>query len=251
MTDERFQGEGNDGEEIAASRALLIYSMMCQSLPSLAPQELAALLRAAVKQPKLEAGVDPKSVLCEFFKAGVCEKGACPTFVTRFLEKPDAVTAYDRCGISPSREATLTPLSTMQSAILRRRQVQVQPRPHHRAQGGQGQHLRGQARHQGGGQDGGLGPGACRSKFLPRRPCNAPRCCIAFVERLFAFTPPSSTAFSSIVGFSLCARRPSWRAWSSPSTARRRGCPTRRRSCACTSWTRWRRSCTAGSGSAP
>lgn len=40
-----------------------------------AEKELQALLRASVKQPKLEAGVDPKSVLCEFFKAGVCEKG--------------------------------------------------------------------------------------------------------------------------------------------------------------------------------
>lgn len=38
-------------------------------------KELAALLRASVKQPKLDPGVDPKSVLCEFFKAGICEKG--------------------------------------------------------------------------------------------------------------------------------------------------------------------------------
>lgn len=42
-----------------------------------AEKELQALLRASVKQPKLDAGVDPKSVLCEYFKAGVCEKGAC------------------------------------------------------------------------------------------------------------------------------------------------------------------------------
>lgn len=41
-----------------------------------AAAELQALLRASVKQPKLEPGVDPKSVLCEFFKAGVCDKGA-------------------------------------------------------------------------------------------------------------------------------------------------------------------------------
>jgi hypothetical protein len=38
-------------------------------------KEMAALTRAGIKQPKLEAGVDPKSVLCEFFKQGVCEKG--------------------------------------------------------------------------------------------------------------------------------------------------------------------------------
>lgn len=40
-----------------------------------AEKEMMALMRASVKQPKLEAGVDPKSVLCEFFKAGCCDKG--------------------------------------------------------------------------------------------------------------------------------------------------------------------------------
>jgi hypothetical protein len=39
-------------------------------------REMAALLRSSVKQPPLAPGVDPKSVLCEFFKAGCCEKGA-------------------------------------------------------------------------------------------------------------------------------------------------------------------------------
>lgn len=38
-------------------------------------REMAALLRSTIKQPKLEPGVDPKSVLCEFFKQGCCEKG--------------------------------------------------------------------------------------------------------------------------------------------------------------------------------
>lgn len=38
-------------------------------------KEMAALLRGSIKQPKLDPGVDPKSVLCEFFKAGCCEKG--------------------------------------------------------------------------------------------------------------------------------------------------------------------------------
>jgi len=34
-----------------------------------------AIMRSTVRQPKLEPGVDPKSVLCEFFKAGCCDKG--------------------------------------------------------------------------------------------------------------------------------------------------------------------------------
>ena len=38
-------------------------------------KELASLFKQSIKQPKLEAGVDPKSVICEFFKQGVCEKG--------------------------------------------------------------------------------------------------------------------------------------------------------------------------------
>lgn len=33
-------------------------------------KELALLFKSAIKQPKVEAGVDPKSILCEFFKAG-------------------------------------------------------------------------------------------------------------------------------------------------------------------------------------
>ncbi len=41
-------------------------------------KELAALMRSslAIKQPPVPEGVDPKSILCAFFKAGVCEKGA-------------------------------------------------------------------------------------------------------------------------------------------------------------------------------
>ena len=41
-----------------------------------AAEELRALQRASIKQKPLEPGVDPKSVVCEFFKAGCCEKGA-------------------------------------------------------------------------------------------------------------------------------------------------------------------------------
>jgi uncharacterized protein (DUF305 family) len=38
-------------------------------------EEMKSLLRSSIKQPKLDVGVDPKSVVCEFFKQGVCEKG--------------------------------------------------------------------------------------------------------------------------------------------------------------------------------
>lgn len=40
--------------------------------------ELASLMKSsmAIKQPPVPEGVDPKSVLCAFFKAGVCERGA-------------------------------------------------------------------------------------------------------------------------------------------------------------------------------
>lgn len=38
-------------------------------------KELNDLFKIAVSQPKVPAGVDPKSILCEFFKAGQCAKG--------------------------------------------------------------------------------------------------------------------------------------------------------------------------------
>ncbi|KAJ6429037.1 hypothetical protein OIU84_020637 [Salix udensis] len=38
-------------------------------------KELSDLFKVAVSQPKVPAGVDPKSILCEFFKAGQCSKG--------------------------------------------------------------------------------------------------------------------------------------------------------------------------------
>lgn len=38
-------------------------------------KELSDLFKVAVSQPKVPAGVDPKSILCEFFKAGQCAKG--------------------------------------------------------------------------------------------------------------------------------------------------------------------------------
>lgn len=38
-------------------------------------KELNDLFKVAVSQPKVPAGVDPKSILCEFFKVGQCAKG--------------------------------------------------------------------------------------------------------------------------------------------------------------------------------
>ncbi|KAJ6742605.1 ZINC FINGER-CONTAINING PROTEIN P48ZNF [Salix viminalis] len=38
-------------------------------------KELNELFKVAVSQPKVPVGVDPKSILCEFFKAGQCAKG--------------------------------------------------------------------------------------------------------------------------------------------------------------------------------
>lgn len=38
-------------------------------------KELNSLFAVAIKQPKVPAGVDPKSVLCEFFRHGQCTKG--------------------------------------------------------------------------------------------------------------------------------------------------------------------------------
>lgn len=38
-------------------------------------KELAALFAMAIKQPKVPAGVDPKSIVCEYFRHGQCTKG--------------------------------------------------------------------------------------------------------------------------------------------------------------------------------
>lgn len=38
-------------------------------------KELNALFAMAIKQPKVPVGVDPKSVVCEFFRHGQCTKG--------------------------------------------------------------------------------------------------------------------------------------------------------------------------------
>lgn len=38
-------------------------------------KELSELFKVAVSQPKVPVGVDPKSILCEFYKAGQCAKG--------------------------------------------------------------------------------------------------------------------------------------------------------------------------------
>jgi len=49
-----------------------------------AARELNSLLVSNIKQPKLAVGVDPKSVLCEFFRAGQCAKG----FKCKFSHDP-------------------------------------------------------------------------------------------------------------------------------------------------------------------
>ncbi|KAB2622271.1 zinc finger CCCH domain-containing protein 11-like [Pyrus ussuriensis x Pyrus communis] len=38
-------------------------------------KELNDLFKVAISQPKVPVGVDPKSILCEFYKAGQCRKG--------------------------------------------------------------------------------------------------------------------------------------------------------------------------------
>ena len=38
-------------------------------------RELNALFAVAIKQPKVPAGVDPKSIVCEFYRHGQCQKG--------------------------------------------------------------------------------------------------------------------------------------------------------------------------------
>ena len=38
-------------------------------------KELAALFALAVKQPKVPPGVDPKSIVCEYYRVGQCTKG--------------------------------------------------------------------------------------------------------------------------------------------------------------------------------
>jgi hypothetical protein len=38
-------------------------------------RELAELFAVAIKQPKVPVGVDPKSIVCEYFRHGQCTKG--------------------------------------------------------------------------------------------------------------------------------------------------------------------------------
>lgn len=38
-------------------------------------KEEAALFQTVIVQPKVPFGVDPKTIMCAFFKAGICEKG--------------------------------------------------------------------------------------------------------------------------------------------------------------------------------
>jgi hypothetical protein len=38
-------------------------------------KELSELFKVAISQPKVPLGVDPKSIVCEFFRHGQCAKG--------------------------------------------------------------------------------------------------------------------------------------------------------------------------------
>eukprot|EP01098_Paradermamoeba_levis_P005267 TRINITY_DN2233_c0_g2_i1.p1 TRINITY_DN2233_c0_g2~~TRINITY_DN2233_c0_g2_i1.p1 ORF type:complete len:370 (-),score=161.94 TRINITY_DN2233_c0_g2_i1:42-1151(-) len=69
--------------------------------------EMAAIMKVA--QTKVPLGVDPKSVLCEFFKQGLCTKGTKCKYshdlnVQRKAEKIDIYT--DRRGLSEEEKAT-------------------------------------------------------------------------------------------------------------------------------------------------
>ena len=48
-------------------------------------KEEAALFQTAITQPKVPFGVDPKTIMCAFFKAGICEKGEWMPALSMFL----------------------------------------------------------------------------------------------------------------------------------------------------------------------
>jgi hypothetical protein len=60
-------------------------------------EELAQIFKPVTQQQKVAAGVDPKSILCQFFKQGLCTKGAKCKFshdvaIQRKAEKIDLYT---------------------------------------------------------------------------------------------------------------------------------------------------------------
>eukprot|EP00002_Diphylleia_rotans_P012412 TRINITY_DN2427_c0_g1_i1.p1 TRINITY_DN2427_c0_g1~~TRINITY_DN2427_c0_g1_i1.p1 ORF type:complete len:368 (+),score=110.80 TRINITY_DN2427_c0_g1_i1:81-1184(+) len=56
--------------------------------------EIKALFKATIIQPKVPFGVDPKSILCEFHKQGVCDKGSKCKF-SHDLNQPKKVEKID------------------------------------------------------------------------------------------------------------------------------------------------------------
>ena len=48
-------------------------------------EEQKKLFKPVIKEQKVDAGVDPKSIFCAFFKQGLCKKGA----KCKFSHDPD------------------------------------------------------------------------------------------------------------------------------------------------------------------
>ncbi|KAJ9506511.1 hypothetical protein QJQ45_019621 [Haematococcus lacustris] len=82
-------------------------------------KELAALFAVAIKQPKVPPGVDPKSMVCEFFRHGQCTKGFKCKFahdlevekkaakISLFSDKRDEVAEDDEEGMDDWDQETL------------------------------------------------------------------------------------------------------------------------------------------------
>ena len=54
-----------------------------------ANKELNDLIRKGIKQPKVPDGVDPKTIVCEYLKKNVCEKGVGCIFSHDYVHKAD------------------------------------------------------------------------------------------------------------------------------------------------------------------
>ncbi len=60
---QKMAAKSSDEAKIEAARK-------AKEAQAAAEKELALLFKQAIKQPKVEPGADPKSIICEFFKAG-------------------------------------------------------------------------------------------------------------------------------------------------------------------------------------